>query len=206
MRPTPVVAEPPPVETPGAGNNVTPPAVFQPKPATTPANTPPRSVTVAEPPVTAAPPVTKPAAPSPKVQAAAETISEWTKAEYDAVKDLPVKQRVAYLRMRQGGYAADEAMKTVEQMQKATTAGELRRMSGSQAAGDELFPNIKDKDLRAARVKDLAPGPSRSPLQGTINAMSQRYQEILADPKYSWLLPLLGAGTLGTLATRKDAQ
>ena len=139
---------------------------------------------------------------TPKVQAAAETISGWTPAEYDAVKDLPVQQRVAYLRMRQGGYAADDAMKTVAQMQKAEQAQTLRAMKGSKKAAAELF-NVSEKKVTPemlARVKEMAPGPSRTPLEGVSSAMDERFKEIiLNDPRFQ---SLLRGGGLGDLATR----
>jgi hypothetical protein len=181
----PLGTTPRPAPTPPGPNNVQPPAVPQPPPPTTPANTPPRA-----------------AAPSPKAQAAAATISGWTPAEYDAVKDLPVNQRVAYLRMRQGGYAADEALATVEQMQKAERVQTQRAMQGAKKTAMELFGVSKDKvtDAQIARVKEMAPGPSRVPHNVITGAMDERFKEIaLRDPRFQSLL--YGSG-LGDLATR----
>lgn len=84
----------------------------------------------------------------------------------------------------------------------AARAKELRRLKGARDAGAEMFPELSEAE-RTARIRELAPGPSRTPLEAEdrINAATRKAK---GDDLPSVLLAMLTGGGLVSRQTTSN--
>lgn len=84
----------------------------------------------------------------------------------------------------------------------AARAKELRRLKGARDAGAEMFPELSESE-RTARIRELAPGPSRTPLEAEdrINAATRKAK---GDDLPSVLLAMLTGGGLASRQTTSN--